>query len=227
LPPLASERLACVSCDSSVQAQLFDGDFGFHLLRLALPLLAGSLLTVWAVRRWVQSNDRGSDGRHAAPVAVAGTLLGLGMGGFVDGIVLHQLLQWHQMTSNHIPAVTLTAKNVNMFWDGIFHVATWGLTACGIAALWRLSGRMDVLRSSRVLLGSALLGWGAFNLIDSCFNHYLFAYHNVREVTADRAAWNHGFLLFTVAQLIAGGAMVQRASSRPRATASRLPTAAE
>src|SRR5687767_15168137 len=30
----------------------------------------------------------------------AGVLLGLGLGGFFDGIVLHQLLQWHHMVSN-------------------------------------------------------------------------------------------------------------------------------
>ncbi|HYO95175.1 MAG TPA: DUF2243 domain-containing protein [Polyangiaceae bacterium] len=206
-----------MSCDASVRAQLFDGDFGLHLLRLALPLLLGSLLTAWAVQRWVQRNDRATGGRNAAPVAVAGALLGLGMGGFLDGIFLHQVLQWHQMMSNQVPPVTLTAKNVNMFWDGIFHIATWGLTVAGVVALWRLAGRADVLRSSGVLLGSALLGWGAFNLVDSCFNHYLFGYHNVREVTANRAAWNFGFLLFGLAQLIAGIAIVQRASSRPRA----------
>ena len=28
-----------------------------------------------------------------------GILLGIGPGGFVDGIVLHQILQWHHMTT--------------------------------------------------------------------------------------------------------------------------------
>jgi uncharacterized membrane protein len=27
----------------------------------------------------------------------AGILLGLGLGGFFDGIILHQVLQWHHM----------------------------------------------------------------------------------------------------------------------------------
>ena len=31
------------------------------------------------------------------PLALPGLLLGLGVGGFIDGIVLHQLLQWHHM----------------------------------------------------------------------------------------------------------------------------------
>jgi uncharacterized membrane protein len=33
------------------------------------------------------------------PLIAAGTALGIGMGGFVDGIVLHQLLQVHNMLS--------------------------------------------------------------------------------------------------------------------------------
>jgi hypothetical protein len=38
----------------------------------------------------------------------AGILLGLGLGGFFDGIVLHQILQWHHMaTSAGYPADSL------------------------------------------------------------------------------------------------------------------------
>jgi uncharacterized membrane protein len=28
---------------------------------------------------------------------LAGIVLGLGLGGFVDGITLHQIMQWHNM----------------------------------------------------------------------------------------------------------------------------------
>jgi uncharacterized membrane protein len=34
------------------------------------------------------------------PSKVSGLLYGLGLGGFVDGIVLHQILQWHHMVSD-------------------------------------------------------------------------------------------------------------------------------
>ena len=33
----------------------------------------------------------------ARPPRLPGFLLGVGLGGFVDGIVLHQILQWHHM----------------------------------------------------------------------------------------------------------------------------------
>ncbi|MGD9755596.1 MAG: DUF2243 domain-containing protein, partial [Acidimicrobiia bacterium] len=29
-----------------------------------------------------------------------GLLIGIGLGGFVDGIVLHQVLQWHHLLTN-------------------------------------------------------------------------------------------------------------------------------
>jgi uncharacterized membrane protein len=42
-------------------------------------------------------------------------LLGLGLGGFIDGIVLHQVLQWHHMltsTAGH-PMTTLEGLEAN------------------------------------------------------------------------------------------------------------------
>ena len=40
------------------------------------------------------------------PLISAGTLLGIGLGGFVDGIVLHQMLQVHNMLSARRPKET-------------------------------------------------------------------------------------------------------------------------
>jgi uncharacterized membrane protein len=63
-------------------------------------------------------------GRKDFPTS-AGILLGLGMGGFFDGIVLHQLLQWHHMlTSAGYPADSVPNLEVNTFWDGLFHAST-------------------------------------------------------------------------------------------------------
>ena len=40
------------------------------------------------------------NGYNSMPLIIAGIFLGLGLGGFVDGILLHQILQWHHMLSN-------------------------------------------------------------------------------------------------------------------------------
>jgi uncharacterized membrane protein len=42
------------------------------------------------------------DARDGAGFPIsAGILFGLGLGGFFDGIVLHQVLQWHHYADRH------------------------------------------------------------------------------------------------------------------------------
>ena len=67
----------------------------------------------------------------------AGIALGIGLGGFVDGILLHQILQWHNMGSAVLPPVTMEAMRRNMAWDGLFHLAVWLVTLTG--AFWLLA----------------------------------------------------------------------------------------
>jgi uncharacterized membrane protein len=65
--------------------------------------------------------------------------MGLGLGGFVDGIVLHQVLQWHHMltsTGGH-PMSTVAGLEANTLADGFFHVATWLLIAAASWLMWR------------------------------------------------------------------------------------------
>ena len=112
-------------------------------------------------------------GRHRArtpmnrrPLIAAGTLLGIGMGGFVDGITFHQILQLHNMLSAKLPPTTLVNAEINMFWDGLFHAFTWAMTAIGLALLWRAGQRPEVPWSTRTFAGSLSLGWGLFNLVE-------------------------------------------------------------
>jgi len=63
----------------------------------------------------------------------AGILFGLGLGGFFDGIVLHQILQWHHMlTSAGYPPDSVENLKVNTRWDGLFHASTYIFTALGL-----------------------------------------------------------------------------------------------
>ena len=59
------------------------------------------------------------------PLISAGICMGIGLGGFVDGILFHQILQTHSMLSARLPNTTLRNLEVNMFWDGLFHAMTW------------------------------------------------------------------------------------------------------
>src|SRR5689334_9958254 len=87
------------------------------------------------------------------PLIVASVVLGLGLGGFVDGIVLHQILQWHHMVwrAGFLPD-TVANLEMNTFSDGLFH-ASWSiLTVVGIFLPWRALGRRDVPRSTQTFV---------------------------------------------------------------------------
>jgi uncharacterized membrane protein len=148
----------------------------------------------------------------------AGALLGIGMGGFVDGIVFHQLLQVHNMLSAKYPVRDVDVQTlavhleVNMFWDGLFHVFTWIMTALGLAMLWRVVRRGDGPLSTRTFVGSLALGWGIFNLVEGIINHHLLHLHHVTE-TANHLAWDIAFLISGVV-LIAVGWTAIRAGRR-------------
>src|SRR3954469_17361808 len=73
-------------------------------------------------------------------------LLGVGLGGFIDGIVLHQLLQWHHMltsTAGH-PRDTVAGLEANTLADGFCHLSTWLVVAVATTltvSAWR-QGRL-------------------------------------------------------------------------------------
>src|SRR3954467_6274829 len=95
----------------------------------------------------------------------AGILFGLGLGGFFDGIVLHQILQWHHMvTSAGFPPDSVQTLQINTLLDGLFHAATYAFTVAGLFILWRHARRVHVRWSTRRLAGTLLLGWGIFNV---------------------------------------------------------------
>lgn len=149
---------------------------------------------------------------HLGPLVSAGFLLGVGLGGFVDGIVLHQILQWHNMLSSWIAPVDLVSMKVNMVWDGLFHAFTWIVTAVGIATLWRAARREDVPWSARAFAGALSLGWGAFNFIEGVIDHQLLGLHHVHP-GENQLAWDIGFLVFGLALVAAGWALIQRERS--------------
>lgn len=141
--------------------------------------------------------------RRVGPLVAAGALLGIGLGGFVDGILLHQLLQWHHMLTARLPATDLVTLKVNMVWDGLFHVFTWLTTVAGLALLWRATGRPDVDRSAGAFGGSLVLGWGLFNVVEGMIDHELLQIHHVHPGD-EQLSWDVAFLVLGAA-LIAGG----------------------
>ena len=150
------------------------------------------------------------------PLTTAGMAIGIGMGGFVDGIVFHQILQLHNMLSARVPTDTLVGAKINMVWDGIFHAGVWVATAIGITLLWRAIKRPDVLLSGRALFGSILFGFGLFNLVEGLIDHHILNVHHVYE-RLGQSAWDYVFLASGVALMLTGWLMIREARSRATA----------
>jgi uncharacterized membrane protein len=155
-----------------------------------------------------------------APLVGAAVVLGVGLGGFVDGILLHQILQWHNMLSSRVPPTTLVAMKYNMVWDGLFHAFTWLATAAGVVLLWRAARTAGAAWSARLLAGGLALGWGLFNTIEGLIDHELLGLHHVHG-DVDRVAWDVGFLVLGVVLIAIGAAAIAAPVERaaPLATA--------
>jgi uncharacterized membrane protein len=151
------------------------------------------------------------------PVA-AGIFFGLGLGGFFDGIVLHQLLQWHHMLSNVVRPVSVPNLELNNFWDGVFHGSTYVFVVIGLAILWRSAQRIHIWWSGKMLTGTMLIGWGLFNLVEGIVDHHLLQIHHVNETVpvGQWIYWDLGFLVWGAAMLLGGWLLLR---SGKRATA--------
>lgn len=145
---------------------------------------------------------------HYGPMMSAGILLGTGLGGFVDGILLHQIFQWHNMLSSRIPPTNLVDMKVNMVWDGLFHALTWTMTLAGIVLLFRAGRRADVPWSGRVFAGGILGGWGLFNFVEGLIDHQILGIHHVHPGAAE-LAWDLGFLASGVVLIAVGIGLVR------------------
>ena len=155
-------------------------------------------------------------------LALPGIVLGVGLGGFIDGILLHQVLQWHHMLTStdsdrigvdYYPKNTVHGLEINTVWDGLFHTFTWLAVLVGLALLYsRVTSSRRRLWTSRALWGWVLVGWGLFNLVEGIIDHHILAIHHVRS-GEHQTLWDIGFLILG-ALLVLGGWLLQR-SARP------------
>ena len=159
----------------------------------------------------MSTNRRPAGALGGAPTAfsaVASVLLGIGLGGFFDGIVLHQVLQWHHLLSSHAPPDSLANLELNTLADGLFHVVTWVVTLAGVFALWRSTRRGDRLSVGH-LIGGMLAGWGGFNLVEGVVDHHILGIHHVRP-GPDQLLYDLGFLAWGAVMLAAGIVLLRR-----------------
>ena len=149
-----------------------------------------------------------------APSRLPGFLLGVGLGGFVDGIVLHQLLQWHHLMTgdDEYPVTTVAGLETNTVADGVFHLLTWMLVLLGVSLSLRAWQRGELAPPWRLHVGLLFAGWGAFNLVEGLLSHQLIGLHHVRDDLGGPLSWDLGFLALGALLLTVGMLLVRRSS---------------
>jgi uncharacterized membrane protein len=121
--------------------------------------------------------------------------LGVALGGFFDGILLHQILQWHHLLSLVSGVESLREQ---VLWDGYFHALMYVIAAVALWALWRR--RVQMTGATRPMVGALLIGFGLWHVIDSLLSHWLLGIHRIRVDSANPLAWD--LLWFAVFGLV-------------------------
>jgi len=126
----------------------------------------------------------------------SGYFLGFALGGFFDGILLHQILQWHHLLS----AINSDDLRFQVIADGYFHGSMYVIAGVG---LWMLATSGQ--GSPRLLLANVLIGFGIWHVVDSVLSHWLLGIHRIRMDSGDPLFWDLlWFAAFGLVPLVLG-----------------------
>ncbi|MDU0203311.1 DUF2243 domain-containing protein [Paenibacillus sp. MAH-36] len=103
----------------------------------------------------------------------SGILFGLGLVGFIDETVFHQLLHWHHFYDK-------STTQIGLISDGLFHAFSWFVTV-GSLFMFADLRRRKALYLKRWVSG-ILLGAGFFQLYDGTIQHKILQLHQIRYI---------------------------------------------
>lgn len=134
-------------------------------------------------------------------------VLGVGLGGFFDGILLHQILQWHHLLSL-VPG--MEDLRTQVLWDGYFHALMYVVAGVGLWGLWRAHRRLEG-GSGPQLLGGLLIGFGLWHILDGVLSHWLLGIHRIKLDSPNPLMWDLiWFFAFGVLPAVAGLFLLRR-----------------
>jgi uncharacterized membrane protein len=137
-----------------------------------------------------------------------GLLLGLALGGFFDGILLHQILQWHHLLSAVDAARDLRTQ---LLADGLFHALMYLVAVVALHGLWRRRHVLGGSGAGASLWGHAMLGFGAWHVLDAVLSHWLLGIHRIRMDSPQPLLWDLIWLVvFGLVPLLMGAWMLRR-----------------
>lgn len=124
-------------------------------------------------------------------------MIGVGIVGTLDEVVLHQLLQWHNFYVH-------TTEYWRIVSDGLFHLFSSTMLFVGVLLLWFKRGLLTHHGDGRALASGIFIGMGAFNLYDGTINHKVLRIHEVREGVENILPYDIGFVALALLLLIIG-----------------------
>ncbi len=122
----------------------------------------------------------------------AGFFIGLALAGFFDGILLHQILQWHSLFSS-LDGQVYQDLRFRMLTDGAFHAAMYGVGLVGLWLLWRARYDFASNGSGKRFAATLLVGFGVWHLADAVVNHWLLGLHHIKEDSRNWLSWDLAF----------------------------------
>jgi uncharacterized membrane protein len=122
--------------------------------------------------------------------AIGAGLVGVALGGFFDGIMLHQILQWHHLLSAVTPDGTAADLRFHVLADGIFHLSHYILALVGIVLLWSCRHSLRQAGAGRHMLGWILTGFGGWHAFDAVVSHWLLQLHRIRMDVENPLLWD-------------------------------------
>lgn len=105
----------------------------------------------------------------------AGVLMGIGVAGFIDETVFHQILHWHHFYDKGSATAGLVS-------DGLFHAGSWTCIVVGLFLFADLQRRRGTVPQR--LWAGVLLGWGGFQVYDGLVQHKVLGLHQIRYQVA-------------------------------------------
>ena len=114
-------------------------------------------------------------------------LLGFALGGFFDGILLHQILQWQHLLSNVEAANDMRLQILD---NGLFQALMYVFAAIALGALWKRRNALGDFGAGRFLWGNAMLGFGLWHLVDSVLSHGILGIHRTKIDSPNPLIWN-------------------------------------
>jgi uncharacterized membrane protein len=161
-------------------------------------------------------------------LAWGGFWIGFALGGFFDGILLHQILQWHHLLAGVAPSDTVPDLRFQVLADGVFHVAHYVLMVLGLWLVWSARAGLAADGAGRRMIAWALIGFGAWHIIDAVVVHWVLQLHRIRMDVENPLLWDLIWLVpFGLVTLAIGVWMLRRETgdgvgSRGRRTAASL-----